>query len=69
MLSPVDVENLEGRARWVRRQVFDMITRAGHGHIGGSFSCVDILLTLYQGGALNVDPNDLTFASRDRFIL
>ncbi len=62
-------EALEGRARWVRQQVLEMITGAGHGHIGGSYSSVEILLTLYRGGVLNVDPGDINNATRDIFIL
>lgn len=38
---------LEGKAKWVRQQIFKMTVSAQHGHIGGSLSCVEILLTLY----------------------
>ena len=63
-----DNGKLEERAKWVRRQVFEMIIRAGRGHMGGSFSCSDILVALYHGGVLRVDPNDPGRAERDRFI-
>ncbi len=49
-------------ARWVRREALLMVGRAGRGHIGGSLSCVEILVALYLGGLLSIDP-------RDRFIM
>jgi len=39
------------------------------GHLVSSFSCVDILVTLYYGGILNVNPNNPQWEDRDRFIL
>ena len=45
-----------------------MISKAGHGHIGGSLSCVDILTVLYMGGVLNSNVNTLNNAKRDRYI-
>lgn len=48
------------KANWVRRQVLEMIVSAGKGHIGGSLSCVDILVALYYGGILK---------EKDKFIL
>ncbi|HEY5510480.1 MAG TPA: transketolase [Prolixibacteraceae bacterium] len=37
-------------------------------HFGSSFSIIDILATLYIG-IMNIDPNNITSRSRDRFIL
>jgi transketolase len=39
------------------------------GHLVSAFSCVDILVTLYYDGILNVDPNNPEWEDRDRFIL
>jgi len=39
--------DLEAKANWVRRQILEMTIRAGHGHIGGSLSCVEIMAALY----------------------
>lgn len=63
------VRTLEGKAKWVRRQVLEMSLRAGGGHIAPSLSCVEILVSLYQGGILKVNPNDPKWPHRDRFIL
>lgn len=61
--------NLQEKTKWVRQQVLEMIVGAGHGHIGGSLSCVEILVALYQGGILWVDPKNPGWEDRDRFIL
>jgi transketolase len=52
----------------VRLSDLEMIGRAGLGHIGGDFSVIDILATLY-GAVLNVDPARPDDPERDRFIL
>jgi len=46
-----------------------MIASAGKGHIGGAFSCTDILVVLYYGGILHLDPKIPSWEDRDRFIL
>lgn len=62
--------NLKKKANSVRIQVLEMIASAGKGHIGGTFSCIDILVTLYYGGVLRfVNPQDPNWNKRDRFIL
>lgn len=38
---------LEQKAKEIRRKVLDIIYNTKHGHIGGSFSCTDILVALY----------------------
>lgn len=60
---------LEIKANWVRNQILDMIASANKGHIGGSFSCTDILVTLYYGGIIKFNPYDPSWKERDRFIL
>ena len=45
-----------------------MCLRSG-GHIASSFSCLDILVSLYQGKILQVDPLNPEWEGRDRFIL
>lgn len=48
-------------ARSLRLDILEMINHAGFGHIGGSFSSVDILISLYNSGVFNFD--------KDHFIL
>lgn len=65
----MDIFELETKAKWVRRQVLEMIVSAKKGHIGGALSCTDILVALYCGGILRFDPNNPSWSKRDRFIL
>jgi transketolase len=68
-LSPADAAPfLREMARQVRRDDLQMIHRARLGHIGGDFSVIDILVTLYAA-VLNVDPTDPLAAERDRLVL
>lgn len=60
---------LKQKAKWVREQIFEMAIRVGHGHITSSFSCVEILVALYQGGILHFDASNPNLKDRDRFIL
>lgn len=65
----MNTDELKEKAKWVRRQVLEMIVSAGKGHIGGAFSCADILVALYYGNILNFDPKNPDWDGRDRFIL
>jgi transketolase len=60
---------LEAIARECRVQIIRMITHAGSGHPGGSNSVIDLLVTLYFGGRLRVDPKRPDWDDRDRVIL
>lgn len=63
------ISSLQKKAQWVRKNIFEMIVTAGKGHIGGAFSCTDILVALYYGGILRFDPSNNKWDKRDRFIL
>lgn len=60
---------LQAIAKQIRRDIIEMITAAGSGHPGGSLSAVEILVTLYFGGAAKLDPANPKWADRDRIIL
>lgn len=60
---------LQEKARLIRSSVLEMIVSANKGHIGGAFSCTDILVSLYHGGILKFDPQHPEWEDRDRFIL
>ncbi len=62
------INNLKSHALWVRQKILQMISQAGHGHIGGSLSCADILTCLYFGGILNSKSDSCKDPSRDRYI-
>ncbi|MHB9032324.1 MAG: transketolase [Anaerolineae bacterium] len=50
-----------------RRDVLEMIYRAGSGHTGGSLSCVDILNVLYNA-VMDITPVNFASVARDHYI-
>ena len=44
-------------AKKLRRHILDALTKAGSGHPGGSFSALEIILTLYSG-EMRFDPQE-----------
>lgn len=63
-----DTAGLEAIARRVRGKLVEMSHRAGAPHLGGSLSCVDIVVAAYWS-ALRIDPKHPLDPNRDRFIL
>lgn len=68
-MVPLTLSELEETACKVRKDIIEMIYRAGSGHPGGSLSSTDILVSLFFGGVLNFDKKDFKSEKRDRFIL
>ncbi len=62
------LEELQVRAKQVRRDIVEMTGLAESGHPGGSLSAVEILTTLYFA-VMNYDPQNPKLADRDRLIL
>lgn len=60
---------LKKKANWIRRQVLETIVATGKGHIGGTFSCIDILVALYYGDILRFDSKNPKWDERDRLII
>lgn len=60
----MDIKFLEEKAREIRISTLDMVLKAGSGHLGGSYSCADILVALYYGVMRKDSESD-----RDRFVL
>jgi len=61
--------NLVKKSKYVRMKVLEYVENAGKGHLGGTFSCTDLLVALYYGDILNVDKDNFTSNCRDRFLL
>ncbi len=64
----MEIESYKEIAKKVRKQILDMIYRTKSPHIGGCFSCVEILVALYFK-TLKVNPQDRRDKERDIFIL
>jgi transketolase len=63
------ISELEKKAKAIRNSILDTIVCANKGHIGGSFSCTDVLVALYYGGFLRYEVSDPENSDRDRLIL
>jgi transketolase len=61
------ITRLEATCRDVRRDIFQSVYNAGCGHLGGSLSSVEILVSLYFV-VMNVDPSNPQWELRDRFV-
>ncbi|MBD0669423.1 transketolase [Streptomyces sp. CBMA156] len=61
-------DSLEAVAARIRAHVVDMCAGPEGGHLGGAFSCADVLTALYFS-VLNVDPERPDDPDRDRFLL
>lgn len=56
---------LEQKAKELRRTILDICYRTGKGHLGGTFSVIDILVALYYSSKLKFDYSNLKWAGRD----
>lgn len=61
-------DTLDSVATRIRAHVVDMCAGPEGGHLGGAFSCADVLAALYFS-VLNVDPRRPDDPDRDRFLL
>jgi len=61
-------KKLKSKAFSLRKDIIEMIYRAKTGHIGGDFSCVDILNVLYNS-QMDVTPENFNEINHDHFIL
>ncbi len=64
----MDAKQLALTAAKARVLGLDMVFKANSGHIGGSFSAVDAMTTLYFH-TMNIDPANPADPDRDRFVL
>ncbi len=64
-----DINNLINKAAYVRIRALEDAVRAGKGHLGGSFSCVELLVSLYYGNFINISPKNYSDPKRDFFIM
>ena len=63
-----EIKRLKAYAAKSRRNVLRMIQSGGSGHLGGAFSCIDIVTALYFY-KMKIDPDDPGMKDRDRFLL
>lgn len=56
-------------SKTVRCDILNMVHKAGSGHPGGSLSATDLMVGLYFGGIMRIDPARPDWEDRDRFLL
>lgn len=66
MLTTAEIQE---KADEHRKKILKVINRVGKGHVGGAFSCIDILSVLYYSGILNITPENIDDPNRNRFLL
>ena len=64
----LSVAQMTSKARKIRRDIVEMVWRAGSGHIGGALSLVEIAVVLYNR-ILRIDPARPDWQDRDRLVL
>ena len=69
MTRGLDITNLADISRCIRGDLVVMSHDADAMHLGSSLSCVDILVALYFGNVVRIDPANPGAESRDRVIL
>lgn len=57
------------KCKEIRKKIFLTAYRGGMAHLASSFSCVEILYTLYLKKIMRYDIFDLEMPDRDRFVL
>ncbi|MBO0802503.1 MAG: transketolase [Nocardiopsaceae bacterium] len=59
---------LARRADWIRLKTVELVAQAGLGHYASTFSCAEIVATLYYH-VLRLRPHEPRWPDRDRFLL
>ncbi len=63
------IECLKSKAVWVKKELLKIHKIAPGIRIASSLSCVEILTTLYYGGIINFNSQNIFWEQRDRFII
>jgi transketolase len=65
----LNINDLEDKALWLRRELFEMAMGQKKGHIPSCYSCADIVTALYYGGVLTYKEGAPDYPDRDRVIV
>ena len=63
-----DLPALQALSRRIRHRLIRISHEAKSSHLGGALSCVDLLVALYFGDVLRIDPADPRHPARDRLV-
>jgi transketolase len=65
----VSIEELQAKAKLLRKHIIRMTTAAASGHPTSSLSTVEMITALFFGGFMTYRPHEPHWPGRDRFIL
>lgn len=68
VLNDKDYKLLEKFSAQIRLSLLDMFLEVGSGHLGGSYSIVELLAVIYHN-YMHIDPNNPNLEDRDRLVL
>ena len=57
------------KSKWLRKEIFEMVTKVNQGHIASSFSQCEIVISLFYGSILRYKKNNSNYENRDRIIV
>jgi|TARA_B100001971_G_C18215314_1_gene553415 transketolase len=65
------LDELNKKANWLRLEVLKTAKKTGGkgSHLGGTFSCIELLVALYYGNILKFDPSNPKWVDRYRFLI
>ena len=69
MAKKIDFEYLKKKSLNLRLKILQTIFNSKTGHIGGSLSIVEILVSIYYSGIFKINPNLINNKTRDRIIV
>lgn len=65
----IPAQDIQDKAWEMRRDVVEMLARAGSGHIASSLGLAEFFATMYLGGVMQYNPQDPWWEGRDRLIV
>lgn len=68
-LTEANIALLKDTARRARQNILEMCFRAGEGRLASALSCTELVVALFHGGILRIDPRQPEDENRDRFIM
>lgn len=67
-LTNMSLPALEDRAKFIRKETVRLSKIAGAGHYSSTFSCAELLATLYYD-QMRIEPGNPDWPERDRFVM
>lgn len=64
-----DVQPLIEKSQWLRQSLLELVARSRKGHLPSSYSCTEILVSLYYGGVLQYQHGNPRWEGRDRVVV